>query len=239
MIRPLVPGAALVLLAVAVTIPAPTDPPPWPAGLPVYDHVVIVVEENKDYAQIIDRPDAPFINQLRTEGANFTQMYGEEHNSQGNYFWLFSGDNRGVGFRDGVPDVEIRGARNLGAGLIANGRTFKGYSEDLPQTGSLELTGPEKATGNPRGYARKHVPWISFDNVPNEKSVETSSNVGFEHFPKDAAGFKDLPTVAIVVPNLQNDMHDQDHKLPREQAVKDSIRRGDTWLKTNLGPYYQ
>ena len=43
-------------------------PIPWPAGLPVYDHVVIVVEENKDYGQIIDKPQAPYINRLRTEG---------------------------------------------------------------------------------------------------------------------------------------------------------------------------
>src|SRR5262249_36332481 len=60
---------------------------PWPAGLPVYDHVVIVVEENKDYDQIIDNPKAPYINfTLREQGANFTQMFGEEHNSEGNYF---------------------------------------------------------------------------------------------------------------------------------------------------------
>jgi hypothetical protein len=25
----------------------------WPAGLPVYDHVVVVVEENKDYDYIV------------------------------------------------------------------------------------------------------------------------------------------------------------------------------------------
>src|SRR5437870_2631744 len=75
---------------------------PWPAGLPVYDHVVIVVEENKDYDQIIDdqvtgRSKAPYINViLRKEGANLTRMFGEEHNSQGNYFWLFSGSNQCV-----------------------------------------------------------------------------------------------------------------------------------------------
>src|SRR5260370_30341017 len=63
---------------------------PWPTGLPVYDHIVIVIEENKDYDQIIDNPKAPYINfTLREEGANLTQMFGEEHNSQGNYFWLF------------------------------------------------------------------------------------------------------------------------------------------------------
>jgi hypothetical protein len=65
---------------------------PWPAGLPVYDHVVIIVEENKDYGEIIGNPNAPYINNvLKAEGANFTRMYGEEHWSQGNYFWLFSG----------------------------------------------------------------------------------------------------------------------------------------------------
>src|SRR5262245_3353205 len=80
--------------------PRPAAPTrPWPPDLPVYDHVVIVVEENKDYEQIIDNPAAPYINgTLRAEGANLTQMYGEEHRSQGNYFWLFSGSNHNIGF---------------------------------------------------------------------------------------------------------------------------------------------
>src|ERR1051326_3784078 len=63
----------------------------WPKGLPVYDHVVIVMEENKDYDQIIGNADAPYINLLAKAGANFTKMYAEEHNSEGNYFWFFSG----------------------------------------------------------------------------------------------------------------------------------------------------
>src|SRR5262249_49560571 len=92
-------------------------------------------EENKDYEQIIDEPltdasKAPYINlTLRKEGANLTQMFGEEHNSQGNYFWLFSGSNQGVGFRDGIPDGRFE-APNLGTSLISSGRSFKGYSED-------------------------------------------------------------------------------------------------------------
>jgi hypothetical protein len=53
---------------------APAGAIPWPPGLPVYDHVVIVVEENKDYEQVIDEPatdtsKAPYINlTLRKEG---------------------------------------------------------------------------------------------------------------------------------------------------------------------------
>src|SRR5450756_2429944 len=79
-------------------------PLPWGAGLPVYDHIVIVVEENKDYEQIIGNKNASYINDvLRKEGASLTKFYAEEHHSEGNYFWLFSGSNQHVGFIDRVP----------------------------------------------------------------------------------------------------------------------------------------
>src|SRR5262250_3108622 len=100
------------VLALALYACSPSPPPalppvgapqantparPWPAGLPVYDHIVIVVEENKDYEDIIGSPAAPYINgTLKREGATLTQLYAEEHHSQGNYFWLLSGSNQNV-----------------------------------------------------------------------------------------------------------------------------------------------
>jgi len=39
-------------------------PLPWAADLPVYDHIVIVVEENKDYEEIIGNKDATYINDV-------------------------------------------------------------------------------------------------------------------------------------------------------------------------------
>ena len=206
-------------------------PVAWPANLPVYDHIVIVVEENKDYIEIIDNPSTPYINQvLRKEGANFTRMFGEEHNSQGNYFWMFSGSNQNVGFIDHVPNAQSHPdfpftASNLGFQLIKKGLTFKGYSESLP---SIGFTGERSSDYL---YARKHAPWVSFSNVPNGTTVETSSNLRFADFPTDPAGFKKLPTVSFVVPNLKNDMHDG--------AVADSIPTGDKWLRQNLDSYYQ
>lgn len=212
----------------------------WPGGLPIYQHVVIVIEENKDYDQVIGKEYAPFINQtLCKEGAVLTQMFGEEHHSQGNYFWLFSGSNHGVGFRDGVPDVMIKNAPNLAAALLHKGLSFKGYSEDLPEIGSQVLVASPAGTPGARAYARKHVPWISFDNVPNGNSVKTSSNLRFKDFPTDEAGFASLPSVAIVIPNLKNDMHDSDKGLQGEAAIKQSVGQGDAWLKEKLGGYYQ
>ena len=193
---------------------------PQPAGLPVYDHVVIVVEENKDYEQIIDNTNASYINEvLKKEGASLTQMYAEEHHSEGNYFWLFSGDNQNVGFTDDIPTISFTKS-NLGQQLISTGHSFKGYSEDLPSVGSLEA--------NSGLYARKHVPWICFANVPDGKTTADSSNLRLQDFPSD---YSSLPTVSIIIPNLVNDMHNG--------SISAGITAGDKWLRKHLDSYYQ
>src|SRR5579871_5843754 len=183
---------ALLAALAAMPVAAAT----WPAGLPVYDHIVIVMEENKDFEQIVGNKDAPFINQLAADGALFTGMYGEEHVSEGNYFWLFSGSNQGVGFMDQIPAGKFT-ASNVGQQLIAMQRSFKGYSEDLPSIGS-EVVAVPPGCGRDCLYARKHVPWISFANVPNGTTADTSSNLRFADFPQD---FAKLPTLSFVVPN--------------------------------------
>src|SRR6266852_1746867 len=54
----------VILLCCALTsAAAAADAPPWPSTLPRYDHIIIVVEENKDYEQIIANPAAPYLNQ--------------------------------------------------------------------------------------------------------------------------------------------------------------------------------
>ena len=222
--------AGILMLTMKHSISAGADPAvlAWPAGLPVYDHVVIVVEENKNYDQIIGNAKAPHINQvLKAEGASFTKMFGEEHNSQGDYYWMFSGSNQNVGFVDTVPNATNNPnypftASNLGQQLIAKSHSFKGYSESLPSIGFMGNTSPDSL------YARKHVPWTSFKNVPNGTTVDTSCNLRFADFPTD---FTKLPTVSFVIPNLINDMHNGD--------PKNSIPAGDAWLKGHIDTYYQ
>lgn len=192
----------------------------WSSDLPVYDHIVIVVEENKDYEQIIGNPAAPYINGLAREGASLSRMFAEEHYSEGNYFWLFSGSNQGVGFVDVVPPANMT-AENLGHQLFMTKHSFAGYSEGLPEISSL--------VPRTTRYARKHVPWPSFVNLPHGNTPDTSSNLRYpQDFPTD---FKNLPTVAFVIPDLIDDMHDG--------GLASSIRTGDGWLKDHLDAYYQ
>src|SRR5262249_28950823 len=134
-------ACVIALLSCAASLAIAASKPSWPPTLPVYDHIVIVVEENKDYEQILgDKFDAPYIRMLAADGAVLLRMVAEEHCSQGNYFWLFSGSNQNVGFRDEVPskanppDCPFK-ASSLGEQLIAKGRSFKGCSESLPSIG--------------------------------------------------------------------------------------------------------
>jgi hypothetical protein len=153
-------------------------------------------------------------------------MFGEEHNSEGNYFWLFSGDNHGVGFNDKVPTVKFTDS-NLGVALLAKGLSFKGYSQSLPAIGS-EIDETPPGCHYPCLYGRKHVPWISFANIPNGPTPDTSSNLRFADFPAD---YDRLPTVAFVIPDQENDMHNG--------KPQDSVPAGDRWLAQNLNRYYQ
>jgi hypothetical protein len=177
-------------------------------GVTPPDHIVIVIEENHSFSEIIGSSSAPYINSLAQQGALFTNSFAIEHPSEPNYLDLFSGSNQGV-TTDACP-VGPFSVANLGSELIAGGKTFTGFSEDLPSAGSTVCTSG--------AYARKHNPWVNFSNVP------TSSNQPFTSFPTD---FTTLPVVSIVVPNLNDDMHDG------------TIQQADTWLQSHIDPYVQ
>jgi hypothetical protein len=215
-------------------------PPPRP------DHVVIVIYENKAYGEIIGSTSAPNFNALAAEGALFTNAptdpngatsgsHSLRHPSQPNYLELFSGSNQGL-LQDGRPGSSQEPASsappfttpNLAASLIAAGFTFATYSESLPSVGFDGDTFSTDPTKNQ--YQRKHNPvanWQAAD-APAHNHVPFATNQPFTSFPTNPAGYAALPTVSIVVPNEQNDMHDG------------SIAQGDAWLRTHiLDGYYQ
>jgi hypothetical protein len=173
--------------------------------VPTPDHVLVVVFENEDAKNIVGGPDAPYLTSLARAGATFTNAHGETHPSQPNYLALFSGSTQGV--KDDACPLTFSGA-NLAAQLQAAGRTFVGYSEDLPSAGYTGCNAGE--------YARKHNPWVNFDGLPD------SVNQPYSALPAD---FADLSTVSFVVPNLCNDMHDC------------GVAAGDRWARDNLADY--
>src|SRR4051812_13172554 len=89
--------------------------------LPTPAHVVIVIEENHSYDQVIGSSSAPYINSLANQGALMTDMSAVTHPSQPNYLALFSGSTRGV-TNNVLPKTPFT-EENLGSELIAAGLT--------------------------------------------------------------------------------------------------------------------
>ncbi|MBA5869013.1 MAG: acid phosphatase [Nitrospira sp. CR2.1] len=193
-----------------------TTPLSAQAPLPKPDHIVIVIEENHSFAQIIDSPAAPYLNSLARKGALLTNSYGVTHPSQPNYIALFAGTIDGVS-RNSCPTSLT--APNLRSTLALVDRTFAGYAEDLPTAGAVDCV-----VG---AYARKHNPWVNWQSSPIN-TVPAEDNRPFSDFPAD---FTRLPTVSFVIPNQLNDMHDG--KDP------DRIQRADQWLHTHLDRYVE
>nr|WP_317623730.1 alkaline phosphatase family protein [Catenulispora acidiphila] len=197
-------AAALIPFATASAAPAAS--PATTGVVPTPAHVVVVMEENHSYNDIIGSSSAPYINSLASSGALLTGSFAVTHPSEPNYMALFGGSTFGLS-SDACPVSEGNTA-NLGSELLGAGKTFKGYSEGLPSTGSTTCSSGK--------YARKHSPWVNYSNVPGSDSLP------FSQFPTN---YSTLPTLSFVIPNLNDDMHDG------------TVKTGDTWLKTNLSAY--
>ena len=163
------------------------------------------------------------MNTLATQGVSFTSFYATTHPSQPNYLHLFSGFAQGV-TSDSKPTNVPYSTANLGAELRAAGFTFTGFSESLPAVGDTTTITSTDASGHIL-YARKHNPWSNWQDatVPTPANrLPASVNQPFTSFPSD---FATLPTLAIVVPNQQHDMHDG------------TIKMADDWLSANMAAF--
>jgi phosphatidylinositol-3-phosphatase len=194
------------------------------ASIPAPTKVVIVMEENHSYSQIIgplgSAQDlaAPTINSLARNGALMTNSFGVTHPSQPNYLALFSGSTQGVTDDNVHPRFT---ATNLGRELLATGHSFIGYSQGLPSNGS--------DIASYGACMRKHNPMTQFTNLaPGGDNSAVNRIFNTANFPTaPGTDYSFLPTVSLVVPDQNNDMHDG------------AITTGDTWLKNNLGAYQQ
>jgi hypothetical protein len=207
------------------------------AQQPAFDHVVVVIEENHSFGDIIGSSAAPNINALAASGANIVNAatdpqgntsgsHAVRHPSQPNYLELYSGSNQGT-IQDGHPGSTTEPfsspppftTPNLGAALRSAGFSFATYSQTLPSVGF---------DGDSSGqYMRKHNPVTNWMNDVNPTANQYPSTLNqpfttFQQIANSPGGFANLPTVSFVVPDQDFDMHDG------------TIQAADTWLKQNI-----
>ena len=196
----------LALLAV-VTCPAARAV----EAVPDFQHVIVIVFENKEEGQVIGRSAAPTFTAMARRYAMVTRYYAVTHPSLPNYIAMISGSTHGI--RRDCTGCVVDGT-NLADMLEEAGRSWKAYAEGLPRPG---FTGAKY-----RRYVKKHVPFLYFRNIAGSPSRRVHV-VPLKQLHADLAGDA-LPDFALVVPDLCNSMHD----CP--------IRTGDKWLRATLPP---
>jgi phospholipase C len=247
------------LIAIAVALTAVfarftasgADAPDRDASVPKYDHVIVIVEENKSYGTVLDHGYAPAISDLAKTYGIATQMYAERHPSEPNYVALIGGDTFGIADDDawyctsGSTREFCKGSEapgfvahlvdgpNLATQLAAKGLGWRAYLENLPGNGSLAIVSPETDTAPAALYAAKHSGFTNFASVHADSNLAREL-VGFDALHRDLRS-GDVPAFAFVVPNQCNEMHGiTSPKAPPECQKGDDglVRSGDATIHT-------
>jgi len=222
-------------------------------AVPHYDHVVVIVEENKGYATVLNHGYAPTLAGLATTYGNATQMFAEVHPSEANYVALLGGDTFGIHDDDawycvaGSTLPSCKGAsqpgyvahliegENLATQLRAKGLAWRAYLEDIPAPGSFAIVSPETATAPAALYAAKHTGFTNFASVHADANVAREL-VGFGTLADDLRR-GDIPAFTLIVPNQCNEMHGiASPKAPADCSGRDEplIRRGDAEIAREM-----
>ncbi|HUH97690.1 MAG TPA: alkaline phosphatase family protein [Anaerolineales bacterium] len=186
------PSAAPTLPASPTATLAPTPVP----LVPDFQHIVIVIFENKEFGTVVDNYHMPYFNKLAKSYTLLTQYYAVTHPSLPNYLALIGGDTFGVTFDCTSCAVNHESLPDL---IEASGRTWKTYQEDMP---TPCFTGAEAGK-----YAMKHDPFIYFMPIRLDAGRCSQSIVPFPQLAADLAAGA-LPNFVFVTPNLCNDAHD-------------------------------
>jgi acid phosphatase len=179
--------------------------------VPAFEHVIVVVMENKSADRAVDQVSCPFTAQFAKSYAMFSDSYAITHPSQPNYLALWAASTLGVTDNSCPARGSPFEAENFGHALEAAGKTWRAYSEALPGAGSSTC----RAKGSL--YTRKHAPWTQFGNLDHKNERPYTDLAG------DIAGHA-LPDLAFVVPDNCHNTHDC------------SLSAGDGWLADELTP---
>jgi len=183
---------------------------PVSPGQPTFSHVVLVVEENHSYSEVVGSASMPYFNSLASQYGLATQYFANAHPSLPNYLVLTTGltetfDNN---FAGTIEDD------NVVRELTKAGKSWKAYIESLPSPGYMGA--------NTGAYLRHHNPFSYLSDVESDPS-QAARIVPFSQFGNDL-GSDALPQYAFVVPNVADDAHDG------------SLAQADAWLQTNIAP---
>lgn len=183
---------------------------PVPANQPTFSHVILLVEENHSYSDVIGNSAMPYLNSLASQYGLATQYFANGHPSIPNYLMLTTGQMETFddNFAGAISDD------NVVRELVKAGKSWKAYEESIPAPGYLG--------GDVAPYVRRHDPFSYLSDVQNDSS-QAANIVPFTQFASDLAN-NTLPQFSFIAPDVNNDAHNG------------TLAAADSWLQSNIGP---
>jgi phospholipase C len=155
-----------------------------------FDHLFLIVLENRGYDAVIGNADLPTLNDL-------ARRYGLGHPSLPNYVALISGDTWGSHSDDTRQTFDHP---TLAGQLEAAGLSWKGYMQGLPAPGFAR-----SSAGHGSTYAKKHDPFLLVPAIVDQPE-RAQRVVPLDQLTADLADDA-APTFAFIAPDLCHDLH--------------------------------
>ena len=194
---------------------------------PTWDHVTIVIFENKTYSQIIGNTvDAPYLSSLAAECSHATNMNHMTPTSLTNYIALTSGYTGHSGGRE----VLITGTKNPPIWPQDSVSIFEAMGSDARQW----------AESMPANCYMKSTADFHVGHSPYQYYTNTQATLCRQHAVPLGSNNPMSARFNLLIPNKAHDMHG----TPLLTTAKARIRAGDTWASTYIptmlaSPQYQ
>lgn len=193
---PVLPTSTPIPPTATITVTPTIAPSPTPESLvPDFEHIVIIVFENKEFDRVIGNDDMPIFNSFARDYTLLTQHYAIRHPSLPNYIAMIGGDTFGI--NRNCEDCFID-APSLPDLIETSGRTWKTYQEDMPRPCFI---------GDWGDYAQKHNPFMYFNPIRLDAARCEEHVRPLTDLPADLSAGA-LPNFVFITPNLCNSAHD-------------------------------
>jgi hypothetical protein len=212
------PKPWLMLALICCCLPAAAQ------SIPHSSHVVLVIEENHQYSDVLAQMS--WLTSMGNQYGYATNYEADTSGSLMDYLWLSSGSCESSSC---APSPVPPGSGNFGCAgdhcsspitddnifriLTNSGISWKEYMESY--TG---WNGPDNSL-----YVKRHNPAAWYSDVINSQALQSKIVDFGSNFLRDANA-NSLPNYSIVVPNMQDDAHDG------------SLGQADVWLQNNIAP---
>lgn len=192
--------------------PTPTPTPGSTNGVPHSKHVILVIEENHTFAQVLS--SMPWLTSIGTQYAFAIDYHADQPGSLLDYLWLSSGSGELTFGCSGASCTKPVTDDNIFRELTKANVSWKVYADSLPSVGYIG--------GDVLPYVERHNPAKWYSDVISSPQLQQNM-VPFTQFAKDMAA-NQLPAYSVIVPDVNHDAHDG------------TLQAADTWLQSNVAP---